>query len=124
MSASTVRFGPGGLSPNDDSLSRFGDWDDTLSLRLGVEGDLNDQVSLFGGIAKEESPVGGRAVSPGFPRGDAMVYAVGATYNFPQISFDLGYSIHEHDRNRAASGSYTARSSVWAASARWRFGKS
>ncbi|MEP7009920.1 MAG: outer membrane protein transport protein [Acidobacteriota bacterium] len=123
VSASTVRFGPGGLTLHDDSVSRFGNWDDTLSLRLGVEGDLNDQVSLFGGIAREESPVGGQAVSPGFPRGDGMVYAAGATYNFPQISFDLGYSIHQHDRNRAASGSYTARSSVWSASARWRFGK-
>jgi long-chain fatty acid transport protein len=131
VSASTVRFGAGGLQSQGDSVRRFGDWDDTLSLRLGVEGDLNDQVSLFGGIAKEESPVGGEAVTSGFPRGDAMVYAVGATYNFPQISFDLGYSLHEHDRNRAPANeslpsrrvSYTARSTVWSASARWRFGK-
>ncbi len=124
VSASTVQFGPGGLILHDDSVSRFGNWDDTLSLRLGVEGDLNDQVSLFGGVAREQSPVSGAAVSPGFPRGDALVYGAGATYNFPQISFDLGYSIHQHDRNRVAGGSYTARSSVWAASARWRFGKS
>ena len=123
VAASTVRFGPGGLLVREESLSRFGDWDDTLSMRLGVEGDLTDQVSLFGGIAREESPVSGAAVSPGFPRGDAMVYAVGASYNFPQISFDLGYSLHDHDRNRAGSGSYTARSTVWSASARWRFGE-
>ncbi len=123
VSASTVRFGPGGLVQGANQTSRFGDWDDTLSLRLGVEGDLTDQVSLFGGVAREESPVSGAAVTPGFPRGDAMVYAVGASYNFPQISFDLGYSLHEHDRNRADSGSYTARSTVWSASARWRFGK-
>jgi long-chain fatty acid transport protein len=129
VSASTVRFGPGGLLPETEESHRFGDWDDSLSLRLGVEGDLNDQVSLFGGIAREESPVSGDAVSPGFPRGDAMVYAVGATYNFPQISFDLGYSLHEHDRNRpngeetseSSPGSYTARATVWSASARWRF---
>lgn len=131
VSASTIRFGPGGLSPEEERLTRFGDWDDTLSLRLGVEGDLNDQVSLFGGIAREESPVSGAAVSPGFPRGDAIVYAIGATYNFPQISFDLGLSLHEHDRNRAngeetsesSPGSYTARATVWSTSARWRFGK-
>lgn len=120
---SSVRFGPGGLFRDLDRLDRFRGWDDTLSLRLGVEGDLTEQVSLFGGIAREESPVSGGAVSPGFPRGDAMVYAVGASYNFPQISFDLGYSLHDHDRNRAASGSYTARSTVWSASARWRFGE-
>ena len=131
VSASTVRFGPGGLQAQGDSVRRFGDWDDTLSLRLAVEGDLNDQVSLFGGIAKEESPVSSAAVTPGFPRGDGTVYAVGATYNFPQISFDLGYSLHEHDRNRVPVDeilpsrrvSYSARSTVWSASARWRFGK-
>lgn len=120
---SSVRFGPGGLVRDLGRLDRFENWDDSLSLRLGVEGDLTDQVSLFGGIAREESPVSGAAVSPGFPRGDAMVYAVGASYNFPQISFDLGYSLHDHDRNRASSGSYTARSTVWSASARWRFGE-
>ncbi len=121
--ASTVRFGPGGLFPEVNETVRFGDWDDTLSIRLGVEGDLSDQVSLFGGVSREESPVSGAAVSPGFPRGEAMVYAVGASYNFPQISFDLGYSLHEHERNRAASGSYTSRATVWSASARWRFGE-
>lgn len=132
VGSSDVRFGPGGLTLQGETLSRFGNWDDTLSIRLGVEGDLNDQVSLFGGIAREESPVSGAAVSPGFPRGDALVYAVGATYNFPQISFDLGYSLHEHERNRVEPGdppvsagdvSYTARATVWSASARWRFGK-
>ncbi len=131
VSASKVRFGPGGLDINSAETRRFGNWDDTLSLRLGVEGDLSDQVSLFGGISREESPVSGSAVTPAFPRGDAMVYAVGATYNFPQISFDLGYSLHEHDRNRVPAdanlpsrrSSYSARSTVWSASARWRFGK-
>lgn len=120
---SSVQFGPGGLFRDLGRLDRFEDLDDTLSLRVGVEGDLTDQVSLFGGVAREESPVSGAAVTPGFPRGDALVYALGASYNFPQISFDLGASLHDHDRNKAPSGSYTARSTVWSASARWRFGK-
>jgi long-chain fatty acid transport protein len=106
------------------------DWDDTLSLRLGVEGDVTDAVMLYGGLAWEPSPVPGGNVEPGFPRGDAYVYAVGATYNFPQISFDLGYSFHDHQdrqvsrqeaQNFTIPGTYSARDQVWSASARWRF---
>jgi long-chain fatty acid transport protein len=105
-------------------------WDDTVSLRLGVEGDLTDQWTLAGGIAWEPSPVPDRTLEPGFPRGDDTVYAVGGSYNLPQISFDLGYSRHQFSSRTAtgqevffpdARGRYTAHEQVWSASARWRF---
>jgi long-chain fatty acid transport protein len=103
-------------------------WNDTFSLRLGIEGDVTSALTLFGGIGFEPSPV--RNVEPGFPRGDATVYAAGFSYNFPQLSFDLAYSLHEaksldapHQDPLAPglTGRYTSRESVWAASARWRF---
>ncbi|HXU46468.1 MAG TPA: outer membrane protein transport protein [Thermoanaerobaculia bacterium] len=131
VSDSSVRFGPGGLAAEASTTSRFGDWDDTLSLRLGVEGDVTDALTVYGGIAREPSPVSGRAVTPGFPHGDATVYALGASYNFPRLSFDVGYSWHQHERQGAigqelgdeiARSSYSARAAVWSAAARWRFG--
>jgi long-chain fatty acid transport protein len=106
------------------------DWEDTLSLRLAAEGNITDPLLLYGGIAWEASPVPGSTVEPGFPRGDALVYALGASYSLGAISFDVGYSYHEHD-NRGASrqeplnpgvnGTYEDRAQVWGFSARWRW---
>src|SRR6202035_5519017 len=78
------------------TVTRRRDWKDTLNLRLGVEGNVNDTLALFGGFGLEPSPVPSRTLEPGFPRGDAKIYAAGFTYNFPQISFDVGYSIHQY----------------------------
>lgn len=107
-----------------------GGWDDIVAIRLAVEGDVNDAITLFGGVALEPSPVPGRRLDPGFPRGDATVYAAGMSYNFPEISFDLGVSLHDHDdfgsdfqeiNAPGRRGTYSARDIVWSASARWRF---
>ncbi len=123
---SVVTFSPDtfGFGPE----VKLRDWQDTFSLRLGIEGDLTSAISLFGGIGFEPSPV--RHIEPGFPRGDTTVYAAGVSYNFPQLSFDLAYSLHETQGvgasgqdllNPSAPGRYSSRDSVWGASARWRF---
>jgi long-chain fatty acid transport protein len=106
------------------------DWEDTLSLRLGVEGNLTDPLLVYGGVAWEPSPVPGSTAEPGFPRGDALVYGFGASYSLAAISFDLGYSYHDHDkrtvsgqepRNPAVNGSYEDHAQVWGFSVRWRW---
>ncbi len=106
------------------------DWDDTVALRLGVEGNITDELLLFGGVAMEPSPVPDDTAEPGFPKGDALVYAAGFTYSFPAISFDVGYSYHMHDDRDArrqepeqpnVSGSYDGDEQVWGFSVRWRF---
>jgi long-chain fatty acid transport protein len=95
-------------------------WDDTLSLRLGAEGRLTDHWVLSGGLAAEPSPVPSSRAEPGFPRGDAVVYALGVGYNFPALSFDLGYSLHDHDPVRQTRGNFSSHDQVFAVSARWR----
>ncbi|HEX2642531.1 MAG TPA: outer membrane protein transport protein [Thermoanaerobaculia bacterium] len=105
------------------------DWEDTLSIRFGLEGDITDRFALNGGVAFEPSPVPDRTVEPGFPRGDAWVYAAGFSYSFPDISFDVGYSRHQHDNrggprqeplNPTVNGSYSATDQVWGFAVRWR----
>jgi long-chain fatty acid transport protein len=105
------------------------DWKDTTSLRLGLEGDITDNFTMFGGVAQEPSPVPDRTLEPGFPRGDAMVYAIGFTTNLARISFDLGYSLHKYDDRRAANqevlnptrtGTYSTNEPVWGFAVRWR----
>jgi long-chain fatty acid transport protein len=105
-------------------------WDDTLSVRLGVEGDLTSTWAIHGGVALEPSPVPDGNVEPGFPRGDALVYAAGLSYNLSWISFDLGYSFWDYDDRQAAGqelerpnvrSTYSAHEQVWSFSARWRY---
>jgi long-chain fatty acid transport protein len=106
------------------------DWEDTLSLRLAAEGNITDPLLVYGGIAWEPSPVPGSTAEPGFPRSDALVYALGATYSLERISFDLGYSYHDHDNrgvsgqerlNPTVNGSYEDHAQVWGFSVRWRW---
>lgn len=111
-------------------VTRDRNWQDTLSLRFGVEGNLNDALMLSGGIALEPSPVPSDTLDPGFPRGDAVVYALGGSYTVGGVSFDAGYSFHQHSGRSAsgqellqpgASGRYTANDQVFSLSARWKF---
>lgn len=106
-------------------------WDDTLSLRLGVEGEVSDFLTLSGGVALEPSPVPGDRASPAFFRGDATVYAVGASFAYETVTFDLGYSLHDHDDVDVArigipeapsvDGTFSSDDQVWSASVRYRF---
>ncbi|HEV2845933.1 MAG TPA: outer membrane protein transport protein, partial [Thermoanaerobaculia bacterium] len=130
LEATDITYDPDVVTGAQSTIRVPRDWEDTLSLRLGLEGDITDNFLLFGGIAMEPSPVPGDTLEPGFPRGDATVYGIGFTYNFPQLSFDVGYSRHEHD-DRGASGqellnpnrqsTYTASDTVWGFAVRWRW---
>lgn len=108
------------------------DWKNTVALRLGAEGEINERWSVGGGVAYEPSPVSEQNLEPGFPRGDALVYSFGGSYNLEKLSFDLGYSFHDRDdreqtgleaanpTRRATLGSHDQ---VWAVNARWRFSR-
>jgi long-chain fatty acid transport protein len=128
---SAVTWSPDPLTGSESftDLTRR-DWNDTLALRLAAEGNITDPFLVYGGIAWEPSPVPGSTVEPGFPRGDALVYALGASYTLGAVSFDLGYSYHSHDKrgvsrqeplNPGVDGSYDDRAQVWGFSARWRW---
>jgi long-chain fatty acid transport protein len=128
LEATDVTYDPDAFGDGPKVTTRR-DWDDTVSLRLGVEGDITDNFMLYGGIASEPSPVPGNTLEPGFPRGDALVYAIGFSYDFPRISFDVGYSLHDHDDRGASgqepfnpgrSGTYSSSDQVWGFSVRWR----
>jgi long-chain fatty acid transport protein len=125
-----VTYSPNPFNPFAQTEGIPRDWKDTTNLRLGIEGNVTDAFVLFGGISREQSPVPDRTVEPGFPLGDATVYAAGFSYDFPQISFDLAYSYHSFNSRNAprqeplnpgVSGTYSARDSVFGITARWRF---
>jgi long-chain fatty acid transport protein len=109
--------------------TRSRDWEDTLSLRLGLEGDLSPRWLLFGGLGWEPSPVPSESLEPGFPRGDAWIYAFGFSYRYRTTSIDVGYSFHDHSdrpaqgqelQNPQTESRYQARNQVWSFSLSWR----
>lgn len=119
-----------GLGGESFTSFRERNWKDTYNLRLGLEGDVTDALVVYGGVARESSPVPAKTLVPDFPRGDATIYGLGASYNFPQVSFDLAFSYHHHDSQRTdipepgnpgVRGSYSGTDRVWAFSARRRF---
>ena len=69
-------------------------WDDTVSVRVGLEATLGSW-QLYGGVAHEPSPVPPSRADGGFPRGDALVYALGFGWSHDDLAFDIGYSIHD-----------------------------
>lgn len=110
------------------ALDRRRDWNDIVSLRLGAECTLSPQWSLGGGLAFEPSPVPDSTIEPGFSQGDTTVFAFGASYNLPGLSFDAGYSYHQSDDRKTDlsgydfpyPGTYSSRAQVFSISARWR----
>ena len=90
-------------SATGSNETRRRDWDDTLSVRLGVEGDVGDHWVLYAGAALEPSPVPSSTVEPGFSRGDATVYGFGFGYKTRVVDLDLGYSFYYYD-NRDVTG--------------------
>lgn len=113
-------------------------FDDTVSVRLGLEGDLSDFVALSGGVAWEPSPVPEERTSSAWPRGDATVYAVGASFRYDRVRFDLGYSFHDYEEREVVDpfpgtgqpplptpveilGTFSSDVQVWSVSARYTF---
>lgn len=123
-----VTFSPNPFATSTREVRRR-DWDDTLSVRTGLEGDVGEHWVLSGGLAWEPSPVPTETLEPGFARGDAIVVGLGFGYHVAKVSLDLGYSYYFYDdrsarghelQQPAVAGTYSSRDQIWAFSASWR----
>ena len=108
-----------------------------MSQNVSEDEALGTQMDSINSVVRQDKgneslrPAGSPAtIEPGFPQGDAKVYAVGFTYNLPQVSFDVGYSLHKGDSRGAShqelqhptvTSQYASRDQAWAGSIRWRF---
>ncbi|MDP9121410.1 MAG: outer membrane protein transport protein [Acidobacteriota bacterium] len=130
LQATTIHYDPNPIE-GLPTVAQARNWKDSSSLRLGIEGNVTDGLVLFGGIAYETTPVPRSTLDPTFPRGDARILATGFSYNFPNISFDAGISLHSFKNRNAdnqellgppgATGTYKGTDRVWGGGVRWRF---
>nr|WP_315259123.1 OmpP1/FadL family transporter [uncultured Duganella sp.] len=69
-------------------------WKNTVRVSLGANYAYNENLTLRGGIAHDESPVQGPELThPALPDSDRMQYSIGANWKLsPRSSIDLAYS--------------------------------
>jgi long-subunit fatty acid transport protein len=87
---------PGGFTAAPPQ-SLFAGWDDTTSVRLGLEAELTHSFTLGLGAAREPSPVPSRLGDPGVFPGDTRVLALGGSLRRGRLVIDLGLSRHDSD---------------------------
>jgi len=105
--------------------------DEAWSVRLGGEKELGARWMLSAGLAWEQSPTPSGRPSVLSPSGDAMVYAVGASYRLRSVTFDAGYSYWDYDTLESRSiaedgflvttGAFESSEQTLSLSARWHF---
>ena len=131
VESTTVTYRPDPVDEESETTeTRERQWEDTLNVRLGVEGDITDEWVFFGGLGYQGSPVPTETLEPGFPRGDTWIMGLGFSYNLETLSFDAGYSYHI-SADRSATGQelaapeitsdYSSRAQVFGVSVRWRW---
>lgn len=69
-------------------------WNNTVRIALGANYTVNEQLTLRGGVAHDESPVKGATLThPALPDGNRMQYSLGANWKLSsRSSLDLAYS--------------------------------
>lgn len=110
-------------------LSLFFGWDDTTSVRLGIEAELSPSFTLGLGAAHEPSPLPADRADPAAFRGDALVLAAGGTIARGRLKIDFGLSRHDFDtlNDRQAHPRFGLRESrfeseAWVAGLTVRYG--
>lgn len=77
-----------------DSVIRV-DYQDTFRVAAGAEYELNEALTLRGGLAFQQSPVRDDRREPAVPDSDRVILAIGASYALTErIIMDLGYQYH------------------------------
>ena len=99
------------------------DWRDTLSLRVGVQGNVASAVQLQGGFGYEPSPVRPEPQAPN-AHSAAAVFGAGLSCNLRHVSFDTAYSLQTsrtQEPQERGGEHVSTRNNVFALTARFRF---
>jgi len=79
-------------------------YEDSYSLRFGLEYRYNEQLSLRAGYLRDNHAVPDEYVEPSLPEGDRDLYSVGVGYKMGNITLDAFYMyLHQKDRTITTS---------------------
>ncbi len=107
-------------------------YEDSYSLRLGLEYRFNESLALRGGYIKENKAVPDAYVEPSMPDGDRNVYSFGIGYKFifadlMDVSIDGYYALLMQDDREITNavnnfnGKYKSLSNMYGVSLSWSF---
>jgi long-chain fatty acid transport protein len=87
----------------DDPKAR--NWSDTDAFRLGVTHQLNNQITLMGGIATDDNPAPEEHIGFELPDSDAMLYSAGINYAYSDtLSFGASVLYDSKDDRTVSQG--------------------
>ena len=90
-------------APFDDAKPRK--WEDTDAVRIGVTHQVNDKVTVMGGIAKDNNPAQTEHLGFELPDSDAMLYSAGVNYKYNDtLSFGASILYDAKDERSASHG--------------------
>lgn len=68
-------------------------WDDSISIGVGGEYRVTDQLTLRAGYQYADSPMNSATYNPSVPADDRHIFSVGVGYEWGNSSIDLAYSL-------------------------------
>jgi long-chain fatty acid transport protein len=77
-------------------------WDDSISIGVGAEFEVNENLTLRAGYQYADSPMNSRTYNPSVPADDRHIVSVGAGYTWGQNSLDVAYSFLTMDSSTIA----------------------
>ncbi|MBN1879392.1 outer membrane protein transport protein [bacterium] len=86
-------------------VSQRKDWDDVMSYRLGMTYAATEQLSLYGGVYFDESPIPDDTLDPILPGADRYSFQMGAGYDFGNFAIQ-GYYMYLQFEDRETTTNY------------------
>ena len=97
-------------------------WEDTASLRFGLQYSVNDEFDLRLGYLRDTHAVPDERVEPSLPEGDRNLYSIGFGYKMQKLTIDGFYMLLTQDDRKITNsvenfnGEYTGLSSLFGVS--------
>ncbi len=68
-------------------------WEDSYSIRFGVQYQLNDDLAIRGGVMRDNDPAPDETLDPILPGADRTLFSLGLGYTMDNLQIDGGYML-------------------------------